>query len=82
MKSDNYIFLCSSNGDMYLQNIKKETLICAKNQVSEDAASTISGAGFYCSTDCERNYIIRESLCDHWGYRRQYPRILAIVSRF
>ena len=52
MKIDNYIFLCSSNGDMHLQNIKKETLISAKNQVSEDAPSTILFVGFYSSTDC------------------------------
>ena len=52
MKIDNYIFLCSSNGDMHLQNIKKETLISAKNQVSEDAPSTILSVGLYSSTDC------------------------------
>ena len=66
MKIDNYIFLCSSNGDMFLQNIKKETLISAKNQVSEDAPSTLFYEGFYYSTDCEWNNLIRESLCDNW----------------
>ena len=52
MKIDNYIFLCSSNGDMHLQYIKNETLISAKNQVSEDAPSKILSVGFYSSTDC------------------------------
>lgn len=80
MKLDNYIFLCSSNGDMYLQNIKKETLISAKNQVSEDAPSTIVSVEFYSSTDCQWNDFIRKSICDYWGRGREYPSIHALFD--
>ncbi|CBK19759.2 uncharacterized protein [Blastocystis hominis] len=60
-QNNNYIFLCSSNGDMFLQNIKKETLISAKNQVSEDAPIPIvsgiilSGSRYVITGDVEGN---------------------------
>lgn len=39
---DNYIFVCSSEGDMYLKNINKVTLISSVNSVGGEEASGIT----------------------------------------
>lgn len=36
---DNYIFVCSSQGDMYLKNINKVTLISSTNSVGGEEPS-------------------------------------------
>lgn len=39
MNVDNYIFVCSSRGDMYLKNINKTTLISSTNSVNGEEPS-------------------------------------------
>ena len=36
---DNYIFLCSDNGSMYLQSVTKDTCITSSNRVGEESPS-------------------------------------------
>ena len=74
---DYYVFLCSDNGTMHLQNITKDTCITFQNVVDEEDPSIFVFAMFcfYCSSNFVWNYSHWKSLCHYGRCKRKHSSI-------
>ena len=74
---DYYVFLCSDNGTMYLQNIAKDTCITFQNVVDDEDPSILVLTIFYfcSSSDFVWNYSYRKSLCHYRRCKRKHSSI-------